>query len=131
MKNSKLLIVTGKEMSINERFEFKIERSKALNVISSLGAKVSHDSGGRLIVIEIPEKAEQDVIKRLPGARLIPLDSDITNLISNLDSTESLFLNALKIRTSKEYRDAKKKRKVGDTPEEKELISVPDVREEY
>jgi hypothetical protein len=131
MKNSKLLIVTGKEPSIDERLGFKIERSKALNAISLSGAKVSHDSGGRFIVIEIPEEAEQDIIKRLPGARLVPLDSDVTNLISNLDSTESLFLNALKIRTSKKYRDAKKKRKVGDTPEEKELISAPDVREEY
>lgn len=108
-----------------------MERTKTLNALSLSDAKVSHDSGGRLIVIEVPEEAEQALIERLPGARLVPIDSDVKNIMRDLDPTESLFLDALKIRTSKEYRDAKKQRKYGETPEEKKLFSASCVREEY
>ena len=130
-ENLKLLVLEAKESPRDRKLEFRVDRSKALNAISSSGAKVRHDSGGRLIVIEAPKKAEKALTKRLPGARLVPVGSDVRDSIADLDSTESLFLEALKIRTSKSYRDAKKRRKVGETPEEKELVSAPDVREDY
>ncbi|MFX0185308.1 MAG: hypothetical protein ACFE95_19675 [Candidatus Hodarchaeota archaeon] len=130
-ENLKLLILKEEEPLRERRLGFKIIRSKALKAISSSGAKVCHDSGGRLIVVEVRKKTEKALIKLLPNARLVPIDSDIKDSIIDLDSTESLFLEALKIRTSKKYRTAKKTRKVGDTPEEKELISGSCVREEY
>lgn len=130
-ENMKLLVLEAEEPSRDRRLGLRTNRTKALNAISSSGAKVRHDSGGRLIVIEVPEEAEKALTERLSRARLVPVDSDVRGLITDLDSTESLFLDALKIRTSKNYRDAKKRRKVGETPEEKELTSGPCVREEY
>lgn len=127
----KLLILRPEEASRERGLGFRAERNKALSAIASSGAKVRHDSGGRLIVIEVSVEAEKALTERLAGVRLVPLDSDVTDSIGDLEPTESLFLDALKIRTSKSYRDAKKRRKVGETPEEKELVSGPDVREEY
>lgn len=130
-ENLKLLVIKTEERLRDQRLGFKIDRRKALKAISLSGAKVRHDSGGRLIVIELPEKAEKTLTERLPNARLVPVDFDVRDSIADLDSTESLFLEALKIRTSKSYRDAKKRRKVGETPEEKELMTGSCVREEY
>lgn len=130
-KNLKLLVIKGKVPSRDRRLGSRIDRSKALNAVSAVRAKVRHDSGGRLIVIEASEESEKALTERLPGARLVPLDSDVWESLTDLDPSESLFLEALKIRTSKAYRDAKKRRKVGETPEEKELVSAPDVREDY
>ena len=130
-KNRKLLILEAEERSRDQRLGSRIDRAKALNAISASGAKVHHDSGGRLLVIEAAEEAAKALTRRLPGARLVPLDSELKDSISGLDPTESLFLDALKTRTSEKYRDAKRRRKFGETPEEKELLSAPDVREEY
>jgi hypothetical protein len=129
--NLKLLVLKTEEARRGRTLEFKIDRNQVLNVISSSGARVRHDSGGRLIVIYVPEEAEKVLSERLPKARLLPIESDVSDSIADLDATESLFLAALKIRTSKSFRDAKKRRKVGETPEEKKLVSGPDVREEY
>jgi len=120
-KNLKLLIL--EEPPSDERLGPKISRNKALNAISSSGSKIHHDSGGRLIIIEVSKKAEKALVKLLPGGKLESVDYDAKKLIADLDSNDSLFLEALKTRTSKSYRDAKKRRKVGETPEEKELIS--------
>ena len=130
-KNFKLLILETEEKPKDRKLDFTIQRTKALNAISSSGAKVCHDSGGRLIVVEMPQKAEKLLVKRLPTAQITPLDSGVRKSIADLDSNESLFLEALKIRTSVKHRDAKKRRRIGQTPEEKMLISAPDVREEY
>lgn len=127
----KLLILEGEELSRDRRLEFRIDRSKALNTVSASGAAVRHDSGGRLIVIEAPEEAEKTLTERLPGARLVPVDADVRDMITDLDPTESLFLDALKIRTSEDYREAKARRTFGETPEEKELFTASCVREEY
>lgn len=130
-ENLRLLILTPEGPPKERRLEFRAEKNKVLNTMKSAGAKVRHDSGGRLIVIEVSKEAEKLLSQRLVGARLVPLDADAKEVLGEMDPTESLFLDALKIRTSKDYRDAKKRRKVGDTPEERELVSGPDVREEY
>lgn len=127
----KLLVLEGQELSRDRRLGFRIDRSKALNTVSASGATVHHDSGGRLIVIEAPEEAEKTLTERLPGARLVPVDADVKDTIADLDPTESLFLDALKIRTSSSYRDAKARRAFGETPEEQELFTASCVREEY
>lgn len=125
----KLLVLDTKEAR-DRAVEFRAERRKVLTAVTSAGAKVRHDSGGRLIVVDVPPDAEKAVAS-LPGVRMLPLDADVKASLSNLDSTESLFLDALQIRTSREYRDAKSRRKVGESPEEQELRSAPDVQEEY
>lgn len=130
-KNQKLLVLEGKEAKEDQRLGLRIDRIKAKNAVSSSGAKILHDSGGRFIIIEVTGEAEKVLIKSLPGVQLVPVDSDMSVTIKDLDSNESLFLEALKIRTSKSYRDAKKRRKAGETPEEKDLLSASCVREEY
>lgn len=102
-----------------------------MNTISSTGAKVQHDSGGRFMVVEVSDEEEKTLKKQLPGARIVALDSDVKKVEADLDESESLFLEALKIRTSKSYREAKKKSKPGESPEEKAQFSGSCVREEY
>jgi hypothetical protein len=130
-KDLRLLVLEGREAPHERRLGSRIDRAKALTAISESGARVRHDSGGRLIVIAAPEEAAKALAERLPDARLVPVDADVKDDIADLDPTESLFLDALQIRTSDEYRKAKRERKFGDTPEEQELLSAPDVREEY
>ena len=109
-----------------------MERTRALNAVTAVGAKVQHDSGGRLVVVNVPEKAEKNLKEQLKGARLVPVDSEMEVDSEKLDDNESLFLEALKIRNSKSYREAKKKQKPGETPEEKKLFSSGScVQEEY
>jgi hypothetical protein len=130
-KDQHLLVLEGREAPRDRRLGSRIDRAKALTAISESGARVRHDSGGRLIVIEAPEEAVRALADRLPDARLVPVETDVRSDIADLDPTESLFLEALQIRTSEEYRKAKRERTYGDTPEEQELFSAPDVREEY
>lgn len=127
-ENLKLLILATKKATRKGGLRFKLDRRRELGALSAVRAKVCHDSGGRLIVVEVPEGAEKELLKRLPGARLAPVDADVKDSIKDPDPTESLFLEALKIRTSKSYRDAKKKRKFGETPEEKKLTGGSCVR---
>lgn len=128
--NLKLLVLAAAP-STGRGLEFRAERNRALTILASLGAKVRHDSGGRLLVVEVAENAEKALTERLAGSRLVPVDADLKGAIRDMDPTESLFLEALRIRSSTSYRDAKRRRKVGDTPEERDLVSGPDVREEY
>jgi hypothetical protein len=125
----KLLVLDTTE-SRDRAVEFRAERRKVLTAVTSAGAKIRHDSGGRLLVVDVPPEAEKAVAS-LPGVRMLPLDADVKASLPNLDSTEALFLDALQIRTSRVYRDAKSRRKVGESPEERELRSAPDVQEEY
>src|SRR5688572_30708102 len=122
-ENLRLLILTPERPSTERGLEFKAKRNQVLNAIKSAGGKVRHDSGGRLIVVDLPGDAEKVLAERLSDVRLVPLDTGLKEVSGELDPTESLFLDALSIRTSKGYRDAKKRRKVGDTPEERELVS--------
>ena len=57
-KRRKLLILEWAARSKDPRIGYGIERKRALNAISSSGAKILHDSGGRFIVIEVPGTGE-------------------------------------------------------------------------
>ena len=127
--NTKLLILEEVAPTRDPRSGSGIARTRALNAISSSGAKVLHDSGGRFLVIEASEAAAAILRQRLPGARLVSVDEDLEQVqrsVADLDATESLFLDALKIRSSPTYRDAKRRRTPGESPEERELRSAPD-----
>ena len=130
-KKLKLLVLEGKKSRKDRALGFRIDRIKALNSITESGAKVSLDSGGRLIVVEVPEKTDSVIKKSLPGSRLLAVNSALKDEIQDLDENESLFLDALRIRNSKSYIDAKKKRKPGQSPEEKLMFSASCVREGY
>ena len=124
-----LVVLEKAKPSKDPRFGYGIERTRTLKSISLSGAKVRHDSGGRLIVIELTVESRKKLKKLLPGIQILSVNSEVKDLISKLDPTEKLFLRALKIRNSKSYRNSKKRRKYGESPEEKELFSASCVRE--
>lgn len=124
-RDLKLLILEGAARPRGRWLGGGIDRIKALNEISSLGAKIRHESGGRLIVVDTSGIDETTIEKRLSGARLVPLDADVKDSIQDLDENESLFLDALRIRTSPDYRAAKDRQRPGETPEEREMLSAP------
>jgi hypothetical protein len=105
-----------------------VDRRRELLVIASVGGKVRHDSGGRLLVVELPESAEPELLKLLPGASLVTLDAELSRPVPDLDEGEALFLEALRIRHSPAYREAKAKRVFGESPEEKLLATASCVR---
>ena len=127
-KNLKLLILEGKEL-MKEPLAFRMGRTRVINTLSAMGVKVRHDSGSRLIIIDVPKEKEAAVIKDIPGARLIPIEQDMKDELKDLNPDELLFLGAIKKRVSKKYRDDKKNRKPGDSPEEKLLLSGSCVRD--
>ena len=126
----KLLVLGADGPQKDRRLGLRIERRKALTALAAVGAKVRHDSGGRLLVIDASAKAIKELASLLPDARVMAVSAGARQRIASLDSTEVLFLSALKIRSSKAYRAAKKKRKIGESPEERLLFSAPDTREE-
>ncbi len=129
--NLRLLILEREELLRDRRLGARMDRRKALNAITASGAKVRHDSGGRLMLVELPEEQTGELRELLPGARLVPVDADVRDSLSELDPSESLFLAALQIRTSPSYREQKARRVYGETPEEQALVSAPDYRPEY
>jgi hypothetical protein len=125
----RLLILEAARRTQDPRLGVGIGRVKVLKEVSSLGGKVLHDSGGRLIVINTSEMDEA-LFARIPGARLVPLDASVKDLVQDLDENESLFVEALRIRTSPRYRDLKARQKPGETPEEQALFTAPCILEE-
>ena len=100
-------------------------RIRILNVVTSSGGKVLHDSGGRVVLIDTRGN-DKEILGKLPqGSQLVGADQDVKSSLVDLDPSESLFLDALKLRNSKKYRTAKQRRKPGETPEEIELLSGP------
>lgn len=131
-KNQRLLILQPSGSTEPNRLTLGLERKKILTALAAEGAKVSHDSGGRLLLVELPGRSASALARRLPDARLVPLDdAGIGEAVGDLDPTEALFIEALRIRASAKYRATKRRRKVGDTPEEQRLVSGACVREDY
>jgi hypothetical protein len=127
-KELKLLVWARKAPPTKAAPGTRIDRREEMAAIVSAGAKLRHDSGGRLIVLELPEGAEAALLKRLPGAKLLPIGPELEAAIPGLDPGEALFLEALRIRASASYRDAKRQRKFGESPEEKLLATGSCVR---
>lgn len=125
MEKLMLLILEAPGRAEERGIRGGIDRIRTLNDIVSLGGKVRHDSGERLIVIDTAGLDEGVLQERLTGARLVSLDEDIEALVPDLGDHEELFLEALRIRTSSSYRRMKKRQKPGESPEEKELFSAP------
>lgn len=124
----KLLILAGKRPPRGRKRRLTPDRTKVLTALAAAGVKVRHDSGGRLLVVELTEEAEKALAERVREARLVSLDADVKAELAPLTPTETLFLDALRIRTSKAYRESKAKRKYGETPEEQLLTMGPCIR---
>jgi len=81
-KKLKLLVMEEKKTPKDRRLGSRLDRSKALNAILSSGAKVRHDSGGRLIVIEVPKAAEKALAKSLPTAGALSINEPGANVLT-------------------------------------------------
>jgi hypothetical protein len=128
-ENLKLLVWAARKAQAKKAVAgVRFDRRKLLAALSGVGARVRHDSGGRLIVIELPQAAEPELLKRLPGAKLLPPNAEMKDSLADPDPTEALFLQALTIRSSASYRAAKSNRRFGESPEEKLLRTGSCVR---
>jgi hypothetical protein len=111
----------------------KDSRNKVIEIVTSEGGKVLHDSGGRVLLIKI-EGTEERINEKLPqGTKLLSTDQDevARRSLSNIESSESIFLDALHLRRTPEYRDRKRNRRPpGEEPKEKELLSVSCTKED-
>lgn len=104
----------------------KKDRDKLTKTLQEAKVRVHEDSGERLVVIDTP-RDKAALLKKLPsGSQLV--DSSSVRITAP-DENEKLFLDALKLRRSKAFKDAHKKRKPGTTPEEKAQFTVSDTNE--
>lgn len=130
-KYKRLLILEMEAPPTDRKIGGEIDRRKVFKAITSSKSKIRHDSGGRFIVIETSREGEKELKERISGARIVKVDKDLKDSIPDLSPTEQLFLDALKLRGSKDYRDLKRLRVIGETPEEQELLTGSCIREEY
>jgi len=104
-------------------FEEKKEGKRIKNRLKALGVKIRHDSGGRILVVEF-DQDEEKLLDRLPkGVRLTPADEIAPDMREDLDHDEELFVKALQLRASKDYREMKARQVPGESPEEKLLAT--------
>jgi hypothetical protein len=106
----------------------RIDRSRELLAIAAVGGRVRHDSGGRLLLVELPEGTETKLGQMLTGARLAAPAGDLKAVASGLDATEKLFLEALRLRHSPEFIARKATRRFGESAEEQQLSTGSCVR---
>jgi hypothetical protein len=134
MENDPQLLILGAEPAPGKpRLSQGLERGRALRAVAAAGAKVKSDDGGRILVIEGTDGSTAKLQRLMPEAQLRTLapDGDKALDVSSFNESESLFLSALALRASGDYRAQKAERVYGDTPEEQELQSGSCVREEY
>ncbi|NNE21515.1 MAG: hypothetical protein HKN11_02785 [Rhizobiales bacterium] len=92
------------------------------NFMRSYGAKILHDSGNRVIVIETDREPEE-IVQRLPkGVTITPPDK-AAKAGKERNEHDELFVKALKLRASNKYRRMKDQQVPGESPEEKLLVT--------
>lgn len=122
------LIVLEEDSTRGGRKGSGLARKRVLEEMVATGATVRHDSGGRLLVVEISD-ADADTLRKKPGlVDVAPLDEGAVRQalqVPDLDEQDTLFLRALAIRTSPDYRERKRLRVPGESPEEQLLVTAP------
>ena len=104
-------------------FNEKIDRIRIKNRLRSLGVKVRHDSGGRVMVID-SDRDEKQIPQRLPkGVSLMPADKISAQPKKTMDHNEEMFLKSVKLRSSEKYRAMKAAQVLGESPEEQLLMT--------
>lgn len=97
--------------------------ARALDSVADTGTRV-RQSSGRILLVDSPEQDEARLGEDLPGARVLPLDADVPELTPPLDESETLFLDALRIRSSAGYQRQKAGQKAGESPEEQLMFTA-------
>lgn len=107
----------------------KREKEEILKLLSESGGKVIHDSGERVLVIEVPKNNESKLKASLPNTSSLLRLTDHDNIKRNIiqpSPHELLFIDALKLRTSESFINEKRLRKPGSTPEEQKMLLESD-----
>lgn len=107
----------------------KRERKKILKLLTESGGKILHDSGERVLVVEVPKDKKDKLETSLPSTSGLFKLADNKNIIKKItrpSEHEQLFIDALKLRTSEAFIKEKKLRKPGSTIEEKEMLMGSD-----
>lgn len=109
-------------------------RRQVRRLLKRLGRRVLHDSGGHFMVIDLQdtsEKLTKRMTERLPeGVRLISADKAPKTLSSETEAHEALFVRAIAMRTSNDFRNRKAAQSPGDSPEEEHIYSAPCMEED-
>jgi len=121
----RVLVVPGQSPRSAGRLTSGVERKRLLSALSSAGVKVRHDSGGGLLVVEIANENQESALRKYSGLKVLPLDENVGDRLSEIDEQDALFVRALAIRANPKYREAKRRRVPGETPEEQLLLSAP------
>ncbi len=109
----------------------RADKEKLVEGLRESGGRVTQDSGGRVVVVQVPDAKEDAVAKKLPrSSKFLKTDVDLKKEAGQINENEALFIDALQLRTSPAFIAEKKSRKPGDTPEEKEMLGAPDFLDE-
>jgi hypothetical protein len=101
----------------------KSDRDRLAKTLTERGVKVSHDSGGRALVVDVPK--DSDSLKNLPaGVRVEDLKTG-SKALPRANQNERIFLEALSLRQTANFAKKLKKFKPGESPEEKQLLEAP------
>jgi len=120
--NVRLLILDGGTGQSEPGTKSSVGR--ALDSVLASGATFRHSSG-RIVVVEASGEQEARLRQDIPGARLVSLDTNVSELIPDLDTSELLFLEAVRIRNSASYQEEKAQQKPGESPEEQLMFTAP------
>lgn len=121
----RVLVVPGQRPQDAGRLAGGVERKRLLGALSSAGVKVRHDSGGGLLVVEIVNEKQEAALRKYGGLEVLPFDENVGDRVGEIDEQDALFVRALAIRANPKYREAKRRRVPGETPEEQLLLSAP------
>jgi hypothetical protein len=118
----------SEKLLILERPEDRFRRVKVINAVKAAGGKIRHSSG-RVFLLETLEK-DEEIRRNLPeGTTILPTDQEIRTTLTDLEPSESILLDAIRLMNSSEYHAEKKRYRPGETPEEQELFLGPCIEE--
>lgn len=100
------------------------DRKKLAEILAAAGVKVIYDSGGRVLVVDVPKNAE-DKLRQLPFSAQLIEETEASRILARPDENEKIFLGAVALRKSQDFKAKLNKFKPGESPEEIELLSAP------
>jgi hypothetical protein len=101
----------------------KSDRDRLAKILTERGVKVNHDSGGRALVVDVPEDSKS--LNNLPeGVRVEDMKTGASAL-PRANQNERIFLEALSLRQTANFTRTLNRFKPGESPEEKQLLEAP------
>ena len=103
-------------------FDKKEDRDEVINSLKNTPNKIIHDSGGRIMVIETREP-DEEILRKVTRKVRLSSDQIPERILTDPNSTESLFIRSFNLRKSPQYQSKMASRlPPGEEPEEKELF---------